>query len=98
LAARNRAASLIVMESRSNLAADLPLLYRAALDAIDRLRELGLRREATRLRDRAIQAYGRAWDERCRRVLEEVEGEAQTTAVAEATRTGRSLPGDGQAG
>ena len=35
------------MESRSNLAADLPIVYRAALDAVDGLSQLGLRREAS---------------------------------------------------
>jgi hypothetical protein len=81
------------MESRSNLAAELPLLYRAALDAVDSLSHLGRRQDATRLRDQAIRAYGRAWDDRCRRVLEDVASQAADAAAAESIRTGRPLPG-----
>jgi hypothetical protein len=86
------------MESGSNLAADLPVLYRAALDAVDGLSQLGRRHEATKLRNRAIHAYSRAWDERCRRSLEEVQGKAVAASAIEATRSGRPLPGAGQAG
>jgi hypothetical protein len=89
---------LIVMESRSNLAADLPLLYRAALDAVDELRRLGRRQDASRLRDEAIRGYGRAWDDRCRRVLEDVERRARDAAAAEAIRAGRPPSGAAQAG
>jgi hypothetical protein len=89
---------LIVMESRSDLAADLPVLYRAALDAVDELSRLGLRRDATKLRDRAIRAYSQAWDERCKRILEDVHGKARAASVSVAARTGRPLPGAGFAG
>ncbi|HLY13222.1 MAG TPA: hypothetical protein VKR24_02645 [Candidatus Limnocylindrales bacterium] len=85
--------TLIVMESRSNLAADLPVLYRAALDAVDVLSQFGRRQEATKLRDRAIRAYSRAWDEACRRDLEDVQGKAVAASAVEATRSGRPLPG-----
>ena len=70
-------ASLIVMESRSDLAADLPVLYRAALDAVDELSQLGLRRDASKLRDRAIRAYSQSWDEGCRRTLERCSGQSE---------------------
>lgn len=98
LAAHIQGPSLIVMESRSNLAADLPLLYRAALDAVDGLSQLGRRQDATKLRDQAIRAYGRAWDDRCRRVLVDVASRAGDAAAAEALRTGRPLPGAGLPG
>jgi hypothetical protein len=98
LAAGIRGSSLIVMESRSNLAAELPLLYRAALDAIDQLRQLGRRQDATRLRDEAIRAYSRAWDDRCRRALEDVARRASDAGAAEAIRAGQPLSGAGLAG
>ena len=98
MAGHDRGASLIVMESRSNLAAELPLLYRAALDAVDELCQLGRRRDATKLRTEAIRAYSRAWDDRCRRVLEDVEGRARDASAAEALRAGRPLSGAGLAG
>jgi hypothetical protein len=85
------------MESRSGLAEDLPVLYRAALDAVDELSHLGLRADATRLRDRAVRAYSRSWDEACRRTLEEVQAKARTASVSVAARTGRPLPGTGLA-
>jgi hypothetical protein len=86
------------MESRSDLAADLPVLYRAALDAVDGLSQLGRRQEATRLREQAIRAYSMAWDEACRRTLEEIQGKAVAASAIEAARNGRPLPGAGQAG
>ena len=98
MAAHDRGASLIVMESRSNLAADLPLLYRAALDAVDELRRLGRRSDATKLHDEAIGAYSRAWDDRCRRVLEDVQSRARDAAAAEVIRAGRPLSGAGLTG
>jgi hypothetical protein len=85
---------LIVMESRSDLAADLPVLYRAALDAVDELSQLGLRRDASKLRDRAIRAYSQSWDEGCRRTLEDVQGKAKA-GVTVAARSVRPLPGAG---
>lgn len=97
MAAHARGASLIVMESRPNLAAELPLLYRAALDAVDELRRLGRRPDAAKLRDEAIRAYSRAWDDRCRRILEEVESRARDASAAEAIRAGGPLSGAGLA-
>lgn len=82
-----------MMESRSDLAADLPAQYRAALDAVDELSRLGLRRDASKLRDRAIRAYSKSWDEGCLRSLEDVRGKAKAASVSIAARTGRPLPG-----
>jgi len=82
-----------VMESRSDLAADLPAQYRAALDAVDELSRLGLRRDASKLRDRAICAYSKSWDEGCLRSLEDVRGKAKAASVSITARTGRPLPG-----
>ena len=86
------------MESGSNLAADLPVLYRAALDAVDGLSQLGRRQEATKLRDQAIRAYSRAWDESCRRTLEEVRAKARAASMSVAARAGRPLPSTSLAG
>ena len=86
------------MESRSDLAEDLPVLYRAALDAVDELSQLGLRRDASKLRDRAIRAYSRSWDEACKRTLVDVQAKARAASVSVAARTGRPLPGADLAG
>jgi hypothetical protein len=83
---------LIVMESRVDLAETLPRLYRAALDAVDELSQLGLRREATTLRDRAIHAYSHAWDDRCRETLTKVRHDAKAASISVAARLGRPLP------
>lgn len=84
---------LTVMESRSDLADYLPVLYRAALDAVDELSHLGLRADATKLRDRATRAYSRAWDDACKRTLVDVQAKARAASVSVAARTGRPLPG-----
>jgi hypothetical protein len=54
------------------LAEYMPVLYRVALDSIDELARAGGRAEAARLRTRAGRAYSRAWDEACRRALDEI--------------------------
>ncbi|MEO8230106.1 MAG: hypothetical protein ABI628_10145 [Chloroflexota bacterium] len=54
------------------LAEYLPVLYRVALDSIDELARAGGRREAARLRARAGRVYSRAWDESCRRALDDI--------------------------
>ena len=89
---------LTVMESRSDLAENLPVLYRAALDAVDELSRLGLRPDATKLRNRAIRAYSRSWDEASKRTLEEIQAKARAASVSVAARTGRPLPGANLAG
>ena len=81
------------MESRDDLAEALPRVYRAALDAVDELSQLGLRREASQLRDRAIRAYSHAWDERCLATLTQVRHEAVAASISVAARLGRPLPG-----
>ena len=86
------------MESRSDLAENMPVLYRAALDAVDELSQLGLRKDATKLRNRAIRAYSRSWDEACQRALEEIQAKARAASVSVAARTGRPLPGANLAG
>jgi hypothetical protein len=70
------------------LADYLPVLYRVALDAIDELARRGGRSEAARLRLSAGRAYSRAWDDRCRRSLEE----AIVGAHVAAGRTPPPLP------
>ena len=67
------------------LAEYLPVLYRVALDAIDELARQGGRTQAARLRIAAGRAYGRAWDDRCRRSLEE-------TIVSAHLAAGRTPP------
>jgi hypothetical protein len=54
------------------LAEYLPVLYRVALDSIDELARAGHRSEAARLRARAGRAYSRAWDQSCRRALDDI--------------------------
>ena len=62
------------------LAEYLPTLYRLALDAVDQLARSGRRAEAGRLRRDASRAYSRAWDESCRRTLEDVIRRAHASA------------------
>ena len=79
-----------------HLAERLPELYRRALDAADDLARHGQRAEAARLRHAAGRAYSRAWDETCRRTLEDVIRRAAAASGArdaavdgvEATTTG----------
>ncbi len=86
------------MESQLDLADHVPRLYRAALDAVDELSQLGLRLDATKLRDKAVRAYSKAWDDNCRRTLEDVEAKARAASISVAARSGRPLPSAGQAG
>ena len=53
------------------LAEYMPVLYRAALDALDELARSGARHEAARLRRAAGRAYARSWDRTCQRTLED---------------------------
>jgi hypothetical protein len=73
-----------MMGTDTLFAAYLPGLYRAALDAIDQLARRGGRRDAARLRAAATLAYSRAWDDRCRRVLEGVIRDAHAAAGTDA--------------
>ena len=78
-------ASFKAMGTDPVLAEYLPVLYRVALDAIDELARQGERTEAARLRVAAGRAYSRAWDDRCRRSLEE-------TIVSAHVAAGRTPP------
>ena len=69
----------------SLLSQHLPELYRRALDAADDLARHGQRAEAARLRHAAGRAYSRAWDESCRRTLEDV---IRRAGAASAVRDG----------
>lgn len=62
----------------------LPVLYRVALDAVDELARRGARSDAARLRVMAGRAYSRAWDDRCRRTLEDVVRRAHAGSGREA--------------
>ena len=64
------------------LAQRLPELYRRALDAADDLARHGQRAEAARLRHAAGRTYSRAWDESCRRTLEDVIRRAGAASAA----------------
>jgi hypothetical protein len=64
------------MGTDPTLAAYLPILYRVALDSVDELARAGARTEAARLRTKAARAYARAWDDGCRRTLEETIAQA----------------------
>ncbi len=66
------------------LAEYLPVLYRVALDAVDELARRGARSDAARLRAMAGRAYSRAWDDRCRRSLEDVVRRARAGSDREA--------------
>lgn len=86
------------VDQRLAFDSELPRLYRAALDAVDELARRGERVEASRLRAKAIRAYGRAWDEACRRTLEEVCRRAAVVVEAgprPRVLTGQSTPGLG---
>lgn len=50
-------------------AEELPALYRAILDHVATLEAAGERAEGLRVRNAAVKAYSRAWDERARRQL-----------------------------
>ncbi len=86
------------MESRADLADSLPRLYRAALDAVDELSQLGLRPEAAKLREGAIRAYSRSWDDGCAETLIKVRQDARAASISVAARLGRPLPGTGLTG
>jgi hypothetical protein len=69
-----------MMGTDPTLAVYLPVLYRVALDSVDELARAGGRTEAARLRSKAARAYARAWDDRCRRALEETIEQAHAAA------------------
>lgn len=75
------------MGNESVLSERLPELYRTALDAVDELARRGKRAEAARLRQAAGRAYSRAWDEDCRRTLDDVIRRARASAATSAGST-----------
>ncbi len=58
-----------VSEPAASVAEDLPELYRAILERVAALEQIGARDEAGRIRMEATRAYSSAWDESARRVL-----------------------------
>lgn len=57
------------MESQSSPSEELPALYRAILDGVLELEQMGNRREAQLIRARATAAYSGSWNAHCRRRL-----------------------------
>jgi hypothetical protein len=57
------------METTQSPAEVLPALYRAILDGVAQLEQLGQRREAALVRAEATRVYSTAWDEAGRRRL-----------------------------
>jgi hypothetical protein len=64
-----RRPSSSVMESQLSPAEVLPALYRAILDRVAQLEQLGERREAALVRTEATRIYSASWDEAGRRRL-----------------------------
>ncbi len=50
------------MDSDPSVAEALPIAYRAILDAVTRLEQLGARREAARFRRAAVRTYSGPWN------------------------------------
>ncbi len=65
-------------------AEDLPNLYRAVLDTIGRLEHVGERQFAWKIRRDAVRTYSTSWDDRGRKVLQRLNGEAQQHLAASA--------------
>jgi hypothetical protein len=57
------------MDSPPTPAEELPTLYRAVLDRVAALEQMGQRREAVLVRTDATRAYSGSWDEAARRRL-----------------------------
>lgn len=84
-----------VMGTDPALAEYLPRLYRVALDSVDELARSGHRTEAARLRNAAGRAYSRAWDDACRKALEDIIVRAHRrsgTAAPDLTPSGTLAP------
>lgn len=54
------------LDPAATLAEELPVLYRAILDRVAAIQQLGDRREAARIRIAATKIYSDAWHERAR--------------------------------
>jgi hypothetical protein len=59
----------------------LPGLYRAVLDAVGSLEALGLRRDAARIRQEAIDTYSQAWNRGAARRLQVLRARAERAAA-----------------
>lgn len=91
------------MESRPNpnisdpveipvtLAEDLPEIYRAILDRVAELEQMGARGDAGRIRVAATRAYSDAWDESARRHLLGLLARAQRGLVVKERPRGFTL-------
>jgi hypothetical protein len=64
----------------ANISESMPRVYRAVLDAVERLERGGSRSEAATYRRDAIKVYSRAWDGRNQRQLEEIRDRAVAAA------------------
>ncbi len=76
------------MHPESSIAEILPRIYRRVLDSVEMLARLGVRSEATRLRNQAIAVYSRAWDAKSQRRLEEIATRAELAARDQERRGG----------
>jgi hypothetical protein len=98
------AASSTVMESRpspnatspalepaSTVAEDLPELYRAILDRVGLLEQIGERRQAGQIRLAATEAYSVAWDEGARGRLLDLRARADRALAGPPRSRGWSL-------
>ena len=79
------------LEPATNLAEDLPEIYRAILDRVAGLERIGARPEAAAIRAAATRAYSDAWDDRARRQLVGLLARAQRTMAASDRPRGWSL-------
>jgi hypothetical protein len=79
------------IEPAATVAEDLPELYRAILDRVGLLEQMGERREAGRIRVAATEAYSVAWDEGARVRLTELLARADRTLAGPARTRGWTL-------
>jgi hypothetical protein len=81
----------VPVEPAATLAEDLPEIYRAILDRVASLEQVGARVEAGRIRMAATRAYSDAWDESARRHLLALLARATRALAADAHPRGWSL-------
>lgn len=78
-------------EPAGSLAEDLPALYRAILDRVAQLEQIGARHEAARIRSAATAAYSAAWNAAAQRLLGNLLARADRALVVPEPRSGWSL-------